>query len=175
MRHRLIVIAIAVLAVVAGIFVSQQSTNGPAQSAVASAQLETIQFTDLTGKTRTMSEWRGKVVLVNFWATWCTPCREEIPALQKTRAAYVDKGFEVVGIALDRAELARGFAADFRIDYPVLIGDGDIIDLMRTLGNKSGALPYSVILDRQGRVSQRHLGLLSAKMMREMIEPVMSR
>ena len=175
MRDRLIVIAVAALAVIAGILVSQRSTDAPVQSAVDGVRLDTAQFTDLMGKARTMSEWHGKVVLVNFWATWCAPCREEIPALQKTRAEYLDRGFEVVGIALDRAELARGFAADFKIDYPVLIGDTNVIDLMRHLGNKSGALPYSVVLDRQGRVSQRHLGLLSTKMMREMVDPVMSR
>ncbi|MFM9882415.1 MAG: TlpA family protein disulfide reductase [Burkholderiales bacterium] len=168
-------IAVAAVAVVAGIFVSQRSADAPVRSVLVGEQLDGAQFTDLSGRARSMSEWHGKVVLVNFWATWCAPCREEIPALQETRAAYMDKGFEVVGIALDRAELARGFAADFKIDYPVLIGEGDIIDLMRALGNKSGALPYSVVIDRQGRVSQRHLGLLSAKMMRDMVEPVVSR
>lgn len=175
MRHRLILLIVGALAIAAGVLVSLPSPGPSTQSTSRADQLLSTPFADLSGRARTLGEWKGQVVLVNFWATWCAPCREEIPALMEVRAALGARGLEVVGIALDRAELARGFASDLRIDYPILIGDGETINLMRQLGNRSGALPYSVVLDRQGHVAHTHLGLLSLPKMQQLVDPVLSR
>ncbi len=175
MRHRSIVMVIGVLGVAAGLFVSLSARGPSGDGAPVVGQLLNIPFVDLSGRERTMDEWKGQVVLVNFWATWCAPCREEIPALIETRSTLGARGLEVVGIALDDAERARSFAADFKISYPILVGDGTTIELMRQLGNRSGALPYSVVIDRQGQVAASHLGLLSLDKMRRMVDPVLSR
>ncbi|MCC6212485.1 MAG: TlpA family protein disulfide reductase [Burkholderiales bacterium] len=117
-------------------------------------------FPDLQGKPRQLSEWRGKVLVCNFWATWCTPCREEIPMLIGLREKYLPNGLEIVGIAIDQADKVRDFASSFNISYPVLLAEAGGIDLMRGLGNQNGGLPYTVIADRSGGIAHRKLGLL---------------
>ena len=117
-------------------------------------------FPDLNNRTRRLSEWRGKVLVCNFWATWCAPCREEIPVLLSARRKYGPRGAEVVGIAIDNVVKVRQFSASFDISYPILLAGADGLDLMRRLGNSSGGLPYTVIADRQGAVVHRKLGAL---------------
>ncbi len=101
--------------------------------------------------------------MVNFWATWCAPCREEIPDWSTFRPKYGPNGVEIVGIAIDSADKVRDFVKIFGIAYPVLVGGMETIDLMRTLGNKAGGLPLPSSLDRDGRVVAAHLGLMSVE------------
>jgi len=121
---------------------------------------QTASFPDLDGRARQLSEWRGKVLVCNFWATWCAPCREEIPMLVAMREKYRPKGAEIVGIAIDNAAKVREFSASFKISYPVLVADAGGLDLMRELGNSAGGLPYTTVVDRGGHLTYRHLGLL---------------
>jgi len=124
------------------------------------ADLLAAPLPDLYGRSRRLSEWQGMVVLCNFWATWCAPCREEIPMLVDLHRTYAKKSFEVVGIAIDNAANVREFAAKYRISYPVLIAETGGLDLVRKLGNTAGALPYTVMLDRRGAILSRKLGIL---------------
>ena len=102
----------------------------------------------------------GRVVLVNFWATWCQPCRAEMPLLSRLYDTYAPRGFAVVGIALDDVQQARDFAAELNIRYPVLVGSTDVMAVVRQYGNVSGVLPYSALIDRDGVVRWTHLGEL---------------
>lgn len=130
------------------------------QSGSGAADLQLIPLPDLTGRTRRISEWRGKIVLVNFWATWCAPCREEIPMLVSWYEKYSENGLEIVGIAVDSAPNVREYVSKYGISYPILIADSGGIDVMHKLGNAAGALPYTVFLDRRGVVVSRTLGIL---------------
>lgn len=114
---------------------------------------------DLDGRPRQPAEWDGKVLVVNFWATWCAPCREEIPLLIDLERRR--PGVRVVGIAVDRPEAARAFAAELGIGYPILLDDlrGST---MRRYGNRIGALPFTVITGRDGIVAYVRLGELEA-------------
>jgi thiol-disulfide isomerase/thioredoxin len=123
----------------------------------ASALLSTV-FPDLTGQPRRLRDWRGKVAVCNFWATWCEPCREEIPLLITLYDKYRDQGVDVVGIGVDKLPNILEFAANLKVTYPLLVGDMRALDLMRGLGNAGGALPFTAILDRQGAVTYRKLG-----------------
>ena len=123
--------------------------------------LRSASFPDLDNKTRRLSEWGGKVLVCNFWATWCAPCREEIPLLVAARGKYGPSGTEIVGIAIDNDAKVRQFTASFSISYPVLLAEAGGLDLMRQLGNSSGGLPYTVISDRQGALVHRKLGALT--------------
>jgi len=122
--------------------------------------LDATAYPDLAGKPRRIAEWRGKVVAVNFWATWCAPCREEIPLFMEVRRERASQGFEVVGIAIDNADKVAEYARNAAISYPVLIADGSGLDLIRKLGNASGGLPYTAVLDRGGRPVRTKLGAL---------------
>ena len=124
------------------------------------AELLGAGFPDLEGRPRQLAEWQGKLLVCNFWATWCVPCREEMPLLADFRQRYVAKGAEVVGIGIDQAAKMRQFAKEFSIAYPLLVADANALDLMRKLGNSAGALPYTVVLGPQGEVAHRRLGLL---------------
>jgi thiol-disulfide isomerase/thioredoxin len=125
------------------------------------AELLTASYPDLSGQVRRLTEWRGKALVVNFWASWCAPCREEIPLLNAAQQQYAAAGLQVVGIGIDIAANIREFARTVQINYPVLIADAAGIDLMRELGNRSGGLPFTVLLDRQGRLAGRKLGAYS--------------
>lgn len=107
---------------------------------------------DLTGTPRNINQWAGKVVLVNFWATWCPPCRKEMPAFIELHQTYAAQGFEIVGVAIDDAQQVRDFADGLGVNYPILVGALDASEIAKQYGNRYGTLPYSVLLDRKGRI-----------------------
>jgi thiol-disulfide isomerase/thioredoxin len=107
------------------------------------------------------SDFDGRVVLINFWATWCVPCRAEMPMLSDLHQDYQGQGLQVVGIAMDDVQQARDFVMELGIAYPVLVGMADVMATGRVYGNRSGLLPYSVLVDRSGVVRWTHLGELS--------------
>jgi len=109
-------------------------------------------LTDVDGKPHHLSEWDGKVLLINFWATWCPPCRREIPAFIQLQDNYRDKGLVIIGIALDTRQAAVDFVDPMGINYPILVGEVEGITLTQQYGNELGVLPYSVIVDRQGTI-----------------------
>jgi thiol-disulfide isomerase/thioredoxin len=128
------------------------------QSSSGAAALLSATFPDLDGRPRRLLDWQGRPLVCNFWATWCAPCREEIPLLVSARQQYAEAGLEVVGIGIDSVDKIREFAAIYRISYPLLVAGADTIELIRTLGNKAGALPYTVLLDRRGVLVGSKLG-----------------
>ena len=107
---------------------------------------------DKDGVLRDVKEWDGKILVINFWATWCPPCREEIPAFMQLQTQYADQDLQFVGIALQKADEVQEFVAELAINYPILTGEGEVIKLAEQLGNYIGALPYTVIIDRGGRI-----------------------
>ena len=118
-------------------------------------------LSDLDGKPRSVSEWDGKLLFVNFWATWCPPCLEEIPDFVELQAAHGDSDVQFLGVALDRPDNVRRFMQEQGMNYPSLHGERDAIDLGKRYGNRIGALPYTVVVGRDGRVLLMHQGVLS--------------
>jgi thiol-disulfide isomerase/thioredoxin len=133
------------------------------QSRTGAGELLASAYPDLSGRERRLLEWQGRPLLCNFWATWCAPCREELPLLD---ALHRENRVQVVGIAIDNAANVRDFLENVRVGYPVLIAGASAIDLMRRLGNRSGGLPYTVVLDAAGRVRHRRLGAYSPEELR---------
>lgn len=166
---------LAALALLAGFFLSSQlfpekdlqkiqlTREDGGQSAIAKKGSKRPDFSlpDLEGKQHSISEWDGKVVLINFWATWCPPCREEMPAFISLKETYGQQGFEIIGIAIDDAGAIADFADDLGVNYPILHGQTDASAVIRLYGNKIGALPFSVLLDRDGIVRFTRAGGLS--------------
>jgi thiol-disulfide isomerase/thioredoxin len=120
-----------------------------------------VSLADRAGKMRSLSEWKGQPVIVNFWATWCVPCREEIPLLQSLRKERAADRLEIVGIAIDEREAVLKYAADMSIDYPILIGEQDGYEAAEAFG-VALVLPFSVFADSQGRIVTLKIGELHA-------------
>ena len=140
------------------------------QSASGAGKLLSASFSDLSGRSRQLSEWQGRVVLFNFWATWCAPCRQEMPILDAAARKY---SFSAVGIGIDSAVKIREFAANYRIRYEMLVAGVEAIQLMKNLGNPSGGLPFSLVLDRRGRVAHRKLGPLAEAELEGIVTPLL--
>ena len=115
---------------------------------------------DLNGQLRTVSEWDGKVVALNFWATWCPPCIKEVPEFVALQEKYQTQGLQFIGIALQQPEEVREFVTEHKVNYPILTGELEVIQLAEAYGNHIGALPYTVIIDRNGKIAHVKPGIL---------------
>ena len=160
MRRRVIVIvaaAFGLVALVAGYWVAQHRHDPATDSAF-------IDFTlfDTHGTERALSAWRGRTIVLNFWATWCAPCREEIPLLIDIQTRYAARGVQVVGVAIDRPDAVVAYAAQLGMNYPVLLADARTFDLLTAYGDQAGALPFTVVVDPAGGISRRKLGAFRA-------------
>ena len=132
-----------------------------------------FRLTTLDGQPLSNDALLGRVVLVNFWATWCAPCREEMPEFIKAQKDFGAQGLQIVGIAIDSADKVRPFATEIGLNYPTLIGGFGAMELSRTLGNGVMALPFTVVLDRKGGIAHTQLGILKperlASLMRQLL------
>ncbi len=144
----------------------------PADTAVA--QLFAQSFPDAEGRAQSMAQWRGKLLVVNFWATWCAPCVEEMPDLERVRLAYLDRNVEIVGIGIDNAAKIRAFRDELKLTLPLLVAGAGGSELGRLLGNLAGALPYTVLIDPFGRVVQRKLGQIKPAELQQWLDAQLS-
>jgi thiol-disulfide isomerase/thioredoxin len=128
-----------------------------------------VTLPDAKGQEQAIGQWKGKVLVVNFWATWCAPCREEMPEFVKAQRELGEKGLQFVGIAIDQPDKVQEFAAEIGLNYPTLIGGYGAIELSKTLGNRLGALPFTIIVDRSGRVAHTQLGPLRDETLRSIV------
>ena len=126
----------------------------------SSALLFEATLNDLDDKPVALERYRGKPLIVNFWARWCGPCRVEIPELIAIRQAHKGK-LEVLGIGIeDKADAAKEFARAYEMDYPVFVAKDKGIPLMQALGNTKGGLPFTIVIDRNGQVVQKKMGIM---------------
>jgi thiol-disulfide isomerase/thioredoxin len=140
--------------------------DGPAANSDPEAQsslpevLPDFTLASLDGAPRSIRSWPGKSMVVNFWATWCAPCRREIPLLNRIQAAHAHEGVQLVGVAVDFQEDVAKFAQEIGIDYPVLVGEQDGLDAVNKFGQGSLGFPFTVFTDNQHRIVAFHLGEL---------------
>ena len=163
------VLAAAVLTAAAGFFAYRSMVADDSSSVAMPTELSRLRLPDLSGKEQELAQWRNSILILNFWATWCEPCREEVPALIRVQAANASKKVRIVGIAIDSSDKVRQFANEYRIDYPLLVGGMEVIDLTRKLGNTAGGLPYTVVIDASGKVVVKHLGRISEAQLEQAI------
>jgi thiol-disulfide isomerase/thioredoxin len=124
-------------------------------------RLPDIGLPGLDGRVHRLTEWKGRPLVINFWATWCEPCRREIPLLQSLRRKYAANGLEIVGIGIDQAGPVRKYASDHGIGYPLLLGEREGLEAAKAFGMET-VLPFSVFSDREGRVVTLKIGELHA-------------
>jgi thiol-disulfide isomerase/thioredoxin len=164
-RQLLPLLLVAVLAAVVGFFAARHFAGDVASApegvgALVGQARPDFRHADLDGRVREAADFDGSLTLVNFWATWCAPCVEEMPMLSELQEAYRGRGLRVVGIALDERERAARFARELGLSYPVLLGEADVVVTSRRFGNSSGMLPYSVLIDTNGVIRWVRLGAL---------------
>lgn len=163
-RNRLIIGVAAAIALAAGVGFAALHRPSPDASALFALSLP-----DPAGKPQAIAQWRGKVLVVNFWATWCGPCREEMPDFVRAQDEYGAKGLQIVGIAVDNVDKVQQFSKELGLNYPALIGGYDAMDLSREWGNTLVALPFTLVLDRQGRIAYTHLGPVKPDKFRDVL------
>lgn len=160
---KLALAAAGLLAAATG-FVMQGRINPPP------TQAPELSFTDLDGRAQTLSQWRGSLVLINFWATWCGPCLNEMPMLAEVRQTYAPRGFEIIGPAMDRPEAVRAYRDRVQLPYPVFAGDAQTAAAMDALGETEGVLPFSALIGRDGSVLARKRGEFKRDELIQLIE-----
>jgi thiol-disulfide isomerase/thioredoxin len=131
-------------------------------------------FKDFDRGQQALSQWKGKVLVVNFWATWCKPCRTEIPDLIAFYEKYKARNLMIVGVSIDNTDKVAEFAKEFKINYPLLLGSSDAIDLSKKMGNKVGGLPFTIIIDKKGNVAATVLGEMPRGKLEEVLIPLLS-
>ena len=144
----------------------QQAQNNP----VIGSQRPEFSAMDSEGQLRNIKEWDGKLIFLNFWATWCPPCLKEIPDFIELQKAYGNQDFQIIGIALDGEEAVQKYAKKTGMNYPTMVVETEGITLAKRYGNDMGALPYTAIINRNGEISNTITGELSKKRAKELLK-----
>jgi thiol-disulfide isomerase/thioredoxin len=164
-RAPLILVATVALMLAAAAGLSWWTTHGAMEQAAADdgepVSVWSLRLPDTNGAVQPLAQWRGKVLVVNFWATWCPPCREEMPMLSRIHQKYAGQGAQVIGLSIDTLNKVRDFQREEPVAYPLLIGAMSLIDASAHWGNQAQALPFTAFFDRQGRLASVKQGRLS--------------
>ena len=173
---RLLLLALAILlATLAGLaFWLGQVAEAPrpviAPTAVEASPgaIYAARFADLNGKEQMLGQWQSKLLVINFWATWCGPCREEMPLLAKLQNEYSSRGLQIVGIAVDSRENVANFVKESPVSYPLLPDEARAMEFAKRLGNRLGLLPFTLVLRPPGDVIFSRLGVVTEAEMRQL-------
>ncbi len=167
------IVGISLLALFAGVLTSQWifKTGLASDPAIKAFFANPWQTPD--GKSVDTNEWRGKVLVVNFWASWCPPCVEEMPALDKLQREFSSQNVLFVGIGIDSPSNIREFLAKTPVSYPIVIGGLEGSNLSKQLGNAQGALPYTIVINAKGKATSSKLGKISEEELRSAIKSVL--
>lgn len=172
MKQSTLILIVAIVALIGGL-----STRGllsaPTRQANNQTALPEFSLSDPSGKQHSVKEWQGKVLVINFWATWCPPCLKEMPEFTALQSQYTDKGLQFIGIALDETESVKEFIAGHKINYPILMGDDQGTQLAHQLGNVVDTVPFTVIVNKQGHIVERHMGELSGDELLKIVTPLL--
>lgn len=143
-----------------------------AEKASTKISLEAIPLTDLDGNQKLLGNWHQPVLVVNFWAPWCAPCRQEIPALIALQTEFPDQ-LQVIGLALDSEHNVRHFASEYAMNYPSFLAGHRISMYNAAFTNNSGSLPFTAIIDQQRKIHYKHTGEVTLKQLRDHITPLL--
>ena len=168
---RIIIYAIVALCLL-GIYVAGRRASSKPKASASGNSAPDFTLTDIDGKKLSLSDYKGKVVLLDFWATWCTPCGEEIPHFVEMQQKYGSQGFQVVGISMDDdAKPVRDFYQKYKMNYPVAVGDDK---LAQNFGGVMG-LPVNIVIDREGRIVTKYLGATDTSVFDKAVEDLLAK
>ncbi|MDD5323290.1 MAG: TlpA disulfide reductase family protein [Methylococcales bacterium] len=170
MKRTGLIFIVALLALVGGMMAKEFLST---TEQISPTPLPDFNLPDVAGNLHSISEWQGKILIINFWATWCPPCLKEIPEFIALQQQFIGKGVQFIGIAIDDQNAVEDYLVSTKINYPILIGGVNGIALAHQLGNSVDAVPFTLIVDRQGQIIHRHPGGLSRELITEIITPLM--
>lgn len=165
-RNSALFIFIGLLFAAIGMYFGVQKLAPEPAQASAVERLLAQTLPDAHGVPHPLSKWRGQPMIVNFWATWCAPCVDEMPELSALQAEIAPRGIQLLGIGIDSADNIAKFAAKYKISYPLFAAGVSAIELARAFGNQAGGLPYTVLIGRDGQVKKTYLGRLKIDQLR---------
>lgn len=165
-------ILVGILSLTAGLLVK---INGRYAEMVETVNPFAFSFPDADGQIQTLSQWRGKILVLNFWATWCAPCLQEIPEFIKLQAEHQAQGLQFVGLAIDDAESVKNYQQTANVNYPLLIADQSGMQASKQLGNIIGAIPFTVIVNRDGKVAFRQMGEMTGDEVFAKLAPLLAK
>ena len=168
-RQWIMIGGISLLALLAGVFSSQwiSQTGLASDPSIKAFFANPWQTPD--GKPANSENWRGKVLVLNFWASWCPPCVEEMPALDRIAQEYASKNVLIVGIGIDSPSNIREFLQKTPVSYPIVLGGLEGSNLSKQMGNTQGALPYTVVVNSKGKSIYTKLGKISEEELKKAI------
>ncbi|HLA33914.1 MAG TPA: TlpA disulfide reductase family protein [Rhodocyclaceae bacterium] len=147
----------------------------PATAAQATTELLKLSLPGIDGKTYALADWRGKILVVNYWATWCPPCLDELPAFSSLQRRYAAQGVQFVGLSIDEAENVRRLLTRTPVAYPLLLGTMATLQTSAGFGNPSLGLPFTVIVDRRGKLHSVKLGRIAAADLENRLQHLLTR
>ena len=154
-------------------YVSKPGTAQPVETFAATAPFFAAHVTDLQQQDQALSQWQGKLLVVNFWATWCAPCREEMPELAALAQEHAGK-LTVLGISLDNVEKMQAFAQRSPVPYPLLSADIEGMKLSAALGNLNSVVPHTVIIGSDGKILKSYFGRITKALLLETLQPALN-
>lgn len=177
-RRILAGVCIAIVAAGGGVLASRwllddaeiAQASQPASTGSPVTQLWTAQVTTVDGKPQTLNSFKGHPVVVNFWASWCGPCVEEMPALSQLQRDYASKGIEFIGLGVDSDKNVQAFLQKVKVAYPVYVTGFGGADLARAFGNNAGGLPFTVVIDAKGNVRSTKLGQIDPQSLKQTLD-----
>ncbi|HEY8101549.1 MAG TPA: TlpA disulfide reductase family protein [Burkholderiaceae bacterium] len=169
-RNKWTLFAVACMFAAIGIYTNLKKTELHQAQSIAVDNLFAASLADTSGLRQNMAQWKGKTLLVNFWATWCNPCIEEIPELSKLQYTAGKKNIQIIGIGIDSATNISEFSSTHKIAYPIYIANTEGVELARRFGNESGGLPFSVLIKPDGQIKKSYLGRLKLEELKRDLE-----
>ena len=173
-RNFLLLSGVGLVSLLAGVvafkLVVPATADRPSSAPAADIELHSIPLAHLDGNNTVLSDWQTDLLVVNFWAPWCAPCRREIPALIEIQQAYAARGVRIIGIAFDGEDAVRRFADEYGINYPLFLTGNASAMYNAAFDNPSGSLPYTAIVDREHRILFQHNGELTSQQLRRQLD-----
>ena len=170
MKKNGLILLAAIFALASGILVKQMLAS---LENASPAPMPSFSLPDATGKQRLSSEWQGKILVINFWATWCPPCRKEIPEFIALQSELANQGVVFIGIAIDEEKAVKNYQEDMGMNYPVLVDNANGVALAKEFGDSMEAVPFTVIVNREGKIIFRKPGEVTKSELMSQLSPLL--